>query len=517
MDPRLRDHRRYLAALTAAAAAEPRLNANQLAALARETAIAGAAADPAACRAASGDLFEYARGAWIDRLLGLARVAAVLDDPWTAHAHQLELDAALAARGHADWAAQLAAGGAEAAPWLGYGPTARAAASAIAGAAATLGWDRRPAARAEAVDVIAAQLERWSELQLLPGPGEIARWSRLWSRPRYALASPWVGEGHAAAISLVAAVVPRRPARAPIEVRSAAVTLGAMERAAASWRAGLVEARPAAAGADEPTVAELLAAYAPLATLPGDAPSLVALRAAGQALLDDGAGAETAQAALAVWVERGRLVELAAAPVRTEAQAVLERCQRWPDAIRAAGARALLADLSGIRTAGEVELVSAYHGACAAIEAAWSRAFAELALAPLSAACLAGYDPAAVGGAASAWTLARAVVGADASCLDWPLVAPVVAAMAAPEVEGAHLGELGHAIASDARAWFGVTGRAVASTGGARAALRDAWGHVPDAAPRTVRLWDRVVPVTSLGAMVPARPPLAGRSRPRDP
>jgi hypothetical protein len=193
--PALRDHRRYLAALTAAAAGEPLTHANQLAALAREAAVAAAAADPAACRAASGDLFEYARGAWLDRLLAHARIATAMDDPWTTQAMALELEAALAARDHRDWGEQLARGSAAGAPWHDRATVARAAPGAVFAAAMTLGWDRRAGARAEAVDALAAQVAAWAEVQRLPATGDVTRWARLFARPRYALGWPWLEAG----------------------------------------------------------------------------------------------------------------------------------------------------------------------------------------------------------------------------------------------------------------------------------------------------------------------------------
>lgn len=517
MHPALRDHRRYLAALTAAAAGEPLTHANQLAALAREAAVAAAAADPAACRAASGDLFEYARGAWLDRLLAHARIATAMDDPWTTQAMALEFEAALAARDHRDWGEQLARGSAAGAPWHDRATVARSAPGAVFAAAMTLGWDRRAGARAEALEALVAQVAAWSEVQRLPATGDVTRWARLFARPRYALGWPWLEGGLGAAAAIVAAVVSPPPALAPVEVGSASMTLAAMEEQARRWRAGLAEARPGPVAGDEPTAAGLRAAYAPLATLPGDDPVVSALRAAAQALLAEGGDVETAQGLLAVWTERDLLADLAAAPVRADAHATLARTAVWPDPIRAAGARALLADLSGVRTGCEVDLVSMFHGACARHEATWTRAFADGALAPIAAACLAGCDPAAAGGAAAAWPLARALVGADPGYLDWPLCAEVVAAMARPATEGAALGEFGHAIAGDARAWFAVTGRAAVGPADVREALRASWGQVAVAIPGALRLWGQVMPASALGRRVPARPPVPGRDRPRDP
>ena len=81
MDPGLRDQRRYLVAQLDAARGEPVTHRCQLAALERDHALALAAADAPSYRRASGDLFECARAAWLDRVLAHARVAVVHDDP----------------------------------------------------------------------------------------------------------------------------------------------------------------------------------------------------------------------------------------------------------------------------------------------------------------------------------------------------------------------------------------------------------------------------------------------------
>ena len=127
MDLALDDQRRYLAALVAAAAPEPGLHRCQLAALAREQALAAAAPDSATYRRTSGDLFETARAAWLDRLVAHARVAIERDDPWTATAALVELEAALAACDHGDWTACLTAGSTAGQPWHARAASAKAA------------------------------------------------------------------------------------------------------------------------------------------------------------------------------------------------------------------------------------------------------------------------------------------------------------------------------------------------------------------------------------------------------
>ena len=107
---------------------------------------------------------------------------------------------------------------------------------------------------------------------------------------------------------------------------------------------------PAPAASHEPTVAEVIAPYRGLLELPGDAPALAALRTAAARMIAAAAGARSPQGLLATWTEGGHLVGLAAAPVIAEAEATLARQAAWPDPLRAAGARALIADVARART-----------------------------------------------------------------------------------------------------------------------------------------------------------------------
>ncbi|MBK9030200.1 MAG: hypothetical protein IPL61_02475 [Myxococcales bacterium] len=515
MDRPLVDQRRYLAALAAAAAPEPVTHRCQLAALARERALASSAADAPSYRRASGELFELARAAWLDRLVAHARVAAAHDDPWTATAMAIELDAALAARGHADWTAVLGAGSATASVWQGHAATARAAYGGLVAAVVQAAWDRRGGAQAEAAAAIAAHGPAWVALEPAAVDGDL---DRVLAQPRYIAVTPWPDAGRAALTARLAAALPTTVA-APVEVAPVTATLARIEAAIARYLGALPSAGGGPIAGGEPTVADVVVPYQGLAALPGDAPALAALRGVARQMIADAVGAATPQGVLAVWTERARLAALAAAPVAAEAEAVLARCAAWPDPIRAAGARALLADLSGIRTGTDADLVSMHHGACATVEAGWTRAFAEVALAPVLATCIAGWDPAARGSVAPAWALAGAIAGVGVEVVAAPLARAVVTAIAAHRVAtddlGAYLGEIGHAIVGEARAWLGVTGQTPTSAAAVEAALAAGWGDPARRTDAAVILWGRACPLARFGPTLPPRPPVPGRSRPR--
>ena len=511
MDLGLRDQRRYLAAQLDATRSEPITHRCQLAALARDHALALAAADAPSYRRASGDLFECARAAWLDRVIAHARVAVAHDDPWTARAMAIELDATLGARGHSDWTAALTAGSTAAQPWHTRAATARAAFAGVVAATTQLAWDHRAGARAEAANALAEQVPSWRGLEPVDDLAAVL------AQPRYAAVLPWRGAGLAALTARLAAVL--GPPVVVVEpVAPAAETLARMEAAIDRYLAGLAHATPGPCATAEPTVADVVAPYAGLVGLPGDVPVVVALRAAARALVEAAVGATTPQGVLAVWCERDLLAALSAAPVRAEAEAALARAAVWPDPLRAAGARALLADLSGSRTGTEIDLISMHHGACALVEATWTRGWTDVALAPITAAAIAGYDPGARALVPAAWTLAREIAAADAGLVTTPLGATVLAAMVTHRHAvdlGAHLGEFGHGIVGEARAWFGVIGAAPVDGRDVAALLGAAWGAVPAAAPETVTLWGQAVALADLGEVVPPRPPVPGRSRRR--
>ena len=515
MDPRLVDQRRYLAALEAAAASQPAVHRCQLAALARERVLAASSDDPVACRVASGDLFELARAAWLDRLLAHARVAVALDDPWTVQAAAIELEATLAARGHADWTATLVEGSARAAPWHARAAEARASFAALVTAVVRAAWDRRAASQAETRSAAVAAWQTWSALE--PAARDLPA---ALARPRYRARTPWTGPGVAALIALVEGAALPPPAPLAVEPPDGAAIVADLEARVARWRDGLAHAAPGPLVGGEPAVADVIAPYAGLAALPGDAPVTAALAAAARRLIAAAAGARTPQAVMAAWTEADLLAALAAAPVRAHAEATLARQAVWPEPVLAAGARALLDDLSGTRTGTDVDLVSMHHGACAAIEADWNGALGGALLAPVEAAAIAGWDPGAAAIVAPALATARALTGAAGALLAVPRVQTLARVIAArddlPPELGAWLGEQGHAAVGEARAWFAVRGIAARDEVAVRAALREAWRDPPAGEPRAVRLWDTEVALDDL-ARVPARPPVPGRSRPAAP
>jgi len=515
VDLALDDQRRYLAALVAAAAPEPGLHRCQLAALAREQALAAAAPDSATYRRTSGDLFETARAAWLDRLVAHARVAIERDDPWTATAALVELEAALAACDHGDWTACLTAGSTAGQPWHARAASAKAAFAGLIAGATQAAWDARPGSQVEAAALIAASVEALGELEALAA-GTIGALVRA---PRHRAVLPWTDAGLDALAALLAPRLPTTPGE-PLAVEPVAAIGARIEARVAGYLAALPTAAPAPAASHEPTVAEVIAPYRGLLELPGDAPALAALRAAARRMIDAAGGARSPQALLAIWTDGGHLVGLSAAPVIAEAEAALARQAAWPDPLRAAGARALIADVAAARTGTAVDAASMHHGACALIEATWARALADVALAPMMAACVAGWDPTAASGIAAAWRLAGAIAGVGGELVGTPLAAQVMAAIVhhrqASDL-GAFMGETGHAIVGEARAWFGVAGVDAHAPAVVAARLVAAWGPRAPRAGATVRLWGQALALDEFGPALPVRPQPPGRSRPPDP
>ena len=515
MDLALDDQRRYLAALVAAAASAPALHRCQLAALAREQALAAAAPDSATYRRTSGDLFETARAAWLDRLVAHAAVAIERDDPWTATAALVELDAALAARDHGDWTACLTAGSTAGQRWHARAATAKAAFANLVAGATVAAWDRRPGSQVEAAALIAASVDALGELEAV----DAATIGALVRRPRHRAVLPWTDAGLDALAELLAPHLPA-VAAAPLEVAPVAAIAAGVEARIAAYLDGLPTAVPAPAASHEPTVAEVIAPYRGLLDLPGDAPALAALRSAAARMIAAAAGARSPQGLLATWTEGGHLVELAAAPVIAEAEATLARQAAWPDPLRASGARALIADIAQARTGTAVDAASMHHGACALVEATWARTLADVALAPMLAACVAGWEPSAAPGIAAAWRLAGTIAGVGGELAGTPLAVQVMAAIVQHRQAsdlGAFLGETGHAIVGEARAWFGVAGVDADAPAVVAARLAAAWGRRAPGPGATVRLWGQALALDDFGPTLPVRPPVPGRSRPSDP
>ena len=82
---------------------------------------------------------------------------------------------------------------------------------------------------------------------------------------------------------------------------------------------------------------------------------------------------------------------------------------------------------------------------------------------------------------------------------------------------GAFLGETGHAIVGEARAWFGVAGVDADAPAVVAARLAAAWGRRAPGPGATVRLWGQALALDDFGPTLPVRPPVPGRSRPSDP
>ena len=518
MDRGLAGQRRYLAALDDAAGADPDACVNQRAALARERALAAAAPDAAAYRAASGDLFELARGQWLDRLIGHARIAAAVDDPWAVAAARIELDAALAA--HAGgWAEQLQAGAAAAAPVRAAGADAIGAYTGLLWALVRARVEGRPVERADALGVAAAARARLAALDAGFDPHAPA--------PRYRWRTPWTGAGLATLAGWIDAIAVA-PGGARAEAPDGAAALAAMEAATAAWRAGLPGRGGAAPVGGEPSIADVVAPYAGLAGLAGDAPEVATLRAAAQALVAAAAGAATPQDVLAAWAEQGLLVALGRAPIEAGLVRLRERLTAWPEPLLAHHVDALAAALSAARTTTTIDLASVHADACLAVEADWNRALAAVVLAPARATFIAAWDGTADArrGIAAAWSVAHALCGAGADLDGNPWVAGFVRDVIVrhgggpPEELGAGLGEVGAETLADARVAI-----ALARAGGeltvldepaVRGWLRARAGTPPAPAAGAVRLWDREAALADVLdlARAPARPGRFGAGAP---
>ena len=79
------------------------------------------------------------------------------------------------------------------------------------------------------------------------------------------------------------------------------------------------------------------------------------------------------------------------------------------------------------------------------------------------------------------------------------------------------MGETGHAIVGEARAWFGVAGVDAHAPAVVAARLVAAWGPRAPRAGATVRLWGQALALDEFGPALPVRPQPPGRSRPPDP
>jgi hypothetical protein len=517
VDQSLAGQRRYLAA-RAAAATGGALHENQRAAIDRERALAATATDLDAYRAASGDLFELTRGAWIDRVVGHARIAATIDDPWWIEACRIELGAALAARDASDWRESLAAASDAAAPVRAAGVEAAAAYGRLAAAIVWARVEQRPVPRTMAVAEPAAARRALDARDRTFDPRVLAR--------RYRLRTPWIGKaGETAArwmgserVAVEGAIPPDR--EVPPD---GAAALAAIENAAALWRERLVERRGGwDPGVAPPSVADVIVPYAALTDLAGDAPGTTALRVAARAMVDAVAGANTAQDVLAIWVERGLDVALARAPTVAALVELRARATIWPEPLLAHHVRGLEEDLVRARTPTEIDLISVHAEACRGVEGDWNRVLAAGLLAPLRAAFIASWDPdphAAVA-VAEAWRTAHALAGTGALSTSLPWIAGVLAALAAHAGTpvsplGMHQGEVGAELLDEARTAVcvcGARGIPIALDAAALAAHVHAWwGAPPPDQLGDVALWDRRIPIVDLGRDTPARPPLPGR------
>ncbi len=510
MDRALAGQRRYLAALDEAARAAPSACANQLAALARERALVTAATTVAGYRAASGELFELARGTWLDRVVGHARTAAAVDDPWALTALRVELDATLAATGPDDFGARLIAASPIAA-------AIRLPGIEVIGAYARLLWStvrarvetralERAAAAAEAIDA----RRRLRALDASFDPRALA--------PRYRWRTPWTGAGLRALagwLDEVGGTAPAERARPP----DGPAELAAIEAAAAAWRAGL----PGSVGgavAGEVSVADVVAPYVGLARLAGDAPEIVAIRAAAAAMIAAAADQPTPQDVLAVWTEHDLQVALARAPTEAGLVRVHARLAVWPEPLLAHHAHTLATQLSASRTTTEVDLVSVHADACLGVETDWNRALAAGLLAPVRATFVAAWEHTAEArrGIPAAWSVAHALVGAGADLDTVPWLAGFLRDLVVrhaggdPGALGASLGEAGGDVVGEARAAIAAVranGELVTlDLASLRAWLHTRWGTPPASVPGVVQLWDREVTLADLrdATAAPARP-----------
>ncbi len=444
MDAALKGQRRYLAALLEACWHSLVPHANQLAALEREVALAAATDDLASYRAAGEDLFELTRGAWLDRIANHARVAAAVDDPWGVEAAAVEQRHVLAATAHGDFATSVA--GAETSALATRGADARSSFARLLLYFFSLHGTADEVERAEVLEYARATH------RTLRGADPGFAW-----QPRYRLRTPWTGS----ALERVRRWIDGlgEPVGEDVEPADA---LPEIEGGEERWRSQLAARAPGAAAANELTVEDVVGPYRALAeALAGDDRVAAATRDAALAAAAAGAGAPTAQDALARLVADGHLTALAAAPLRARAEDALERLATWPDPLVEHHWRSLLDGLDGARTPTEVDLVSVHADACFAVEADWNAALFAALLAPARAAAVYGRDEAGAGaGVDRAAEAAFTLVGlGPRRLLDVPRVADFVERILVPLAAddspalGAFEGEAGFETLREVQLW----------------------------------------------------------------
>lgn len=466
MDGSIEAHRRYLHALREACAGEPALHSHQLAALDAELELAGGD-DLGFYLAASGNLFELGRAAWLDVLAGQAAVGAAVADPWRERAAAVQYAHALRATGHADWGEHIAAGAEHAEAITNAGADATSAFTRLV--LALLAPDALERARSELADLQAADP------------------SFALDRAPYAQRLPWGGEtiaGWLAQLDPEGAAAPHDDSPAARDDSPAA--------ARESWIAGLgraIEAPgEAIAGLGDPA-----AAYRAMAAAPDDPgstdPVAAASREVAAALVAVADSAATPQDALVEFVTSGLLVRLAAAGTHARATSALERQAFWPDPVTERHWRALRDDLERAQTATEVELVTFHAAACLAVESDWNLLRHGALTAPLVAALAHDLEPdprraAAVRQAATA-SHALTGLGPRASLSD-PIVAGLIGRD--PGAAGTEEGEAGYELVTALRGWSETTGERADAVALERA-LDRADAPEPPAAPRQVLRW----------------------------
>jgi hypothetical protein len=462
VDRALEGHHRYLVVSRETCARHPLVHSHQLAALEREIALTESATGIAGYRVASGDSFELTRAGWLDRLANHARVAVLVGDRWSAEAAALQYARALEATGHADWPGTLGAGGAAAARLTTGGGEAAAFFTRLLLNLLRVREEQRPALLEQ---FRAAALDAYRSLR---ATDPSFAWSRVPGRPHYALRTPWAGPGLEAIGAWMEAflddAVPR-PAGTSDAAEGDDDALAALAASEARWRSQLPQRPP---GPLLPDVAhhDLAAPYRALAeATTGDGRAAEATRRAARALVAAAAAAPSPQHALARFVADGLLTELAAGPVRAQAEESLERQQVWPDPLVERHHRRMLDALGDVRTTTEVDLVATHAGACFSVEADWNLLYLSSLFGPLRAACTLGADD----GVAARTNLHRAadvtyrLLGLTPwSLLTAPRVADFIARILAPLAVreslsiGAFRGEGGFDFLGEARVWVAV-------------------------------------------------------------
>lgn len=455
-------YRAFLEASRAAAASEPVVHAAQLAAMDRELAIARRADSAATHGALGGAPFEVTRAAWIDRVVGHARIGAALDDPWTVKACAIELAATLVGDSFAPLRDALVEVSPRAQTIRTEGAEALSCFSRLAICLVRLQAERRPTEFAELRRDVAACAEI------------VARYDRLdLARPRHRWRLPWLDA--ALLERWLASIVPAVDERSVTDEPD--VILREVVAMAERWSRSLAEDRRARPVEAEGTPYEELAHT-----------------------VADGARAcrDSVRALARPWLARQRV---------------------WAEPILAQHAHRLVAAVDAVETPTAIDLVSMHAAGCLAIEGVWWQALASGVGGPLRAALVASYDPSPATEASfvAARDAALALVGEpDPWRLPWfeDFVASNLLQHATDELEGlgAFQGEGGLDLLNPWRAWSAICvagGTGIPIEQG-RALTRTAIPSVPERS--RVRLWDREVALADLdrARIGLARPPVPG-------